>query len=187
MNTAAPWRWNRTAQLLHWLIALLIVALAVIGLWMTAMESSLAKINVFLLHKSLGITVLALAGLRLAWRIATTHPPEVPGPAWQRRSASLVHFLLYAMMFVMPLSGWLFNSASNFPLHWFGLVKLPALWAPDPLVKHWALWVHETGFWVLCVLVVVHAGAALKHHYVDHDDTLRRMLPGLPPATGDQP
>jgi cytochrome b561 len=180
MTTAAPDRWNRFAQLLHWLIALLIIGLSIVGLWMRGMPSSMDKLNIYALHKSVGITVLMLVALRLVWRSATRHPPEVPGPAWQRWSASAVHFALYVMMFAMPLSGWLYNSASNFPLQWFGLAKLPALWGPDPVVKHWAHSVHIYGFWTLAALVTLHAAAALKHHYFDHDDTLRRMLPGLP-------
>ncbi len=190
MTPAAPVHWNRFAQLLHWLIALLIVGLGILGLWMTAMAHSVDKMNLYLLHKSIGITVLMLAGLRLVWRLATRHPAGMPGPAWQRWTASVVHFALYVMMFVMPLSGWLFNSASNFPLHWFGLVKLPALWSPDPGVKYWALQVHEYGFWTLAALVGLHAAAALKHHYFDHDETLQRMLPGMPapkPPKGDSP
>lgn len=187
MMNVAPVRWNRFAQLLHWLIALLIVGLGSVGLVMTDMAASPDKIRIYLLHKSFGITVLMLVGLRLVWRLATRHPPEMPGPAWQRWSASAVHFGLYALMLAMPLSGWLFNSAANFPLQWFGIVHLPALWRPDPAVKYWAREVHDTGFWVLAALVGLHSAAALKHHYFDHDETLRRMLPGMPPPTGDKP
>jgi cytochrome b561 len=187
MTTVAPMRWNRFSQLLHWLIALLIVGQGIVGLLMTGMSPSPDKIKVYLLHKSFGITVLMLVGLRVLWRLATRHPPIMPGPAWQRWSASAVHGALYVMMFVLPLSGWLFNSASNFPLQWFGIVHLPALWGPDPMVKHWARQIHEYGFWTLAALVGLHAAAALKHHYFDHDDTLRRMLPGLPPPKGDAP
>ena len=187
MTTVAPVRWNRFAQVLHWLIALMIVGMGTVGLLMTDMTPSPDKIKIYLLHKSFGITVLMLVGLRLVWRLATRHPPEVPGPAWQRWSASAVHFALYALMFAIPLSGWLFNSAANFPLQWFGIVHLPALWGPDPAVKHLAREIHEDAFWILAALVVVHAAAALKHHYFDHDDTLRRMLPGLPPPDGDKP
>ncbi|MEO7478953.1 MAG: cytochrome b [Lysobacteraceae bacterium] len=180
MNVSAPARWNRFAQLLHWLIALLIVGLATVGLLMVNMSASMDKLKVFALHKSIGITVLMLVGLRLVWRLATRHPPEMPGPAWQRWSARGVHGALYVLMFVMPLSGWLYNSAANSPLQWFGLFNLPAIWAADPVVKHWAVRVHEYGFWTLAILVIIHAGAALKHHYFDRDETLRRMLPGIP-------
>lgn len=189
MTTLAPARWTRVAQVLHWLIALLIVCLGIVGLVMVDMAPSFDKLKVFALHKSVGITVLVLVGLRFVWRLAHRAPPPLPAPRWQQVSAALVHGALYVLMFVMPLSGWLFNSAANFPLQWFGLFNLPALWAADPAMKHWALQVHEYGFWTLAVLVVVHAGAALKHHYFDHDETLRRMLPGMPSpnADGDTP
>jgi cytochrome b561 len=173
----APDRWNRFAQLLHWLIALLIVGLGTVGLIMTDMAPSPDKIKVYTLHKSFGITVLMLVALRLVWRLATRHPAPAPGPRWQTLSASVVHFLLYVLMFAIPLSGWLFNSAANFPLQWFWLVHVPAIWGPDPAVKHFAREFHEAAFWVLITLAVLHAAAAFKHHYFDRDDVLRRMLP----------
>ncbi|HEY2345506.1 MAG TPA: cytochrome b [Xanthomonadaceae bacterium] len=184
MNREPAVRWNRFAQVLHWLIALMIVGMGIVGLTMTLMEPSLDKLKVYALHKSFGITVLVLVALRLLWRISHRAPPPVPMPRWQHVSAQAVHFLLYVLMFAMPLSGWLFNSAANFPLQWFGLVQLPSLWHADPDVKHWAREFHEYGFWTLFALVSLHAAAAIKHHYIDKDETLRRMLPGLPPPEG---
>jgi cytochrome b561 len=186
MNEPAV-HWNRTAQVLHWLIALMILGMGIVGLSMTLMSASMDKVKVYQLHKSFGITVLVLVGLRLVWRLAHRAPPPVPMPHWQHAAASAVHALLYVLMFALPLSGWLFNSASNFPLQWFGLFHVPAIWGPDPAVKHWAREFHEYGFWTLAALVVLHAAAAFKHHYIDHDETLRRMLPGLPPPDGDTP
>ena len=185
MTAFAPVRWNRFAQLLHWLIALLILGLGSVGLWMVNMAPSMDKLKVFALHKSIGITVLVLAGLRFVWRLAHRAPPPLPAPRWQQVSASIVHAALYVLMFAMPLSGWLFNSAANFPLQWFGLFNLPALWHADPALKHIALQVHVYGFWTLAILATVHAGAALKHHYFDRDETLRRMLPGMPSPKPD--
>ena len=174
----APLKWGGVSMVFHWLIALLIIALATIGLIMTDMANSPTKINVYQLHKSIGIIVLALAALLLLWRLATRAPVPLAGtPRWQRIAASGTHAALYAMMLVMPLSGWLFNSAANFPLKWFGLVKLPALWGPDPAVKQWARDVHEYGFYVLAALVLLHVGAALWHHWFVKDATLARMLP----------
>ena len=187
MNMATPTRWNRLAQLLHWLIALLIVGLGTVGLVMTDMENSPDKLRIYALHKSFGITVLMLVALRLLWRLATRHPAPVPGPRWQRLSASAMHFLLYVLMFAIPLSGWLFNSASNFPLRWFGLFHVPSLWAPDPAVKHLSHALHEYGFWTLIALAVLHAAAAFKHHYMDRDETLTRMLPGIRKPDGERP
>lgn len=177
-------RWNRPAQVLHWLIALLIVGMGVLGLGMTQMDPSMAKLKVYALHKSIGITVLALVALRLLWRIAHRAPPPVPMPRWQQRAAVAMHALLYVMMFVLPLSGWIYNSAANFPLQWFGTISLPSLWHFDPALKHRAHAIHESGFWILLVLVLAHAAAALKHHFIDRDQTLRRMLPGLPARKG---
>jgi cytochrome b561 len=178
MPTRTPSKWGGVSMFFHWLIALLIVTLATVGLIMVDMTNSPTKISVFQLHKSIGITVLALAALRLVWRLAHRAPAPVAGtPRWQHLAASGTHAALYAMMFVMPISGWLFNSAANFPLKWFGLVKLPALWGPDRVVKAWALDVHVYGFYVLAVLVLAHVGAALWHHSFKKDETLVRMLP----------
>ena len=174
----APLKWGGVSMLFHWLIALLIIALAMIGLIMTDMANSPTKINVYQLHKSIGITVLALAALRLVWRLAHRAPAPVAGtPRWQDVVASATHAALYAMMLVMPISGWLFNSAANFPLKWFGLVKLPALWGPDRIVKSWALGVHVYGFYMLATLVLLHVAAALWHHSFKKDATLVRILP----------
>jgi len=173
-----PSRWGAVSMFFHWLIALMIAGLATVGLLMTDMANSPAKISVYQLHKSIGITVLALVALRLLWRLATRAPAPVPTmPRWQHAVASGTHVLLYTMMLAMPISGWLFNSAANFPLKWFGMVKLPALWGPDRAVKAWALDIHVYGFYILAALVAIHAAAALMHHWFDKDSTLVRMLP----------
>lgn len=188
MSTPTPAaRWGRIHQLLHWGIAAMILGLAAVGLWMTGMPNSMDKLQVYALHKSFGITVLALVLLRLGWRLVAGRPPALPGPAWQTRLAGAMHGLLYLLMLAMPLSGWLYNSASNFPLRWFGVVTLPALSGPSPGLKAIAGAVHEWGFWLLALLVAVHAGAAIKHHLVDRDATLARMLPRafFPPPQDD--
>lgn len=173
-----PDRWGWVSQSLHWLIALLIVVIAVIGLTMGDLPNSPRKISVYALHKSLGLTVLALVALRLAWRMYAGAPHHLPGtPAWQRWAASMTHLALYAVMFAMPLTGWLLNSAAGYPLQWFKLFNLPALAAEDDGLRELAEEMHEAGFWLLLVLVLVHAGAALFHHLFQRDDTLRRMLP----------
>lgn len=170
--------WSTPVKTLHWLIALLVITLAVLGLTMKGMPNSPDKIQIYALHKSLGLTVLALVALRIVVRASDRRPPHPAAlPPWQRVSAEAVHGLLYVLLIAMPLSGWLFNSAANFPLKWFGLVSIPALTGPDPELKELARAAH---FWLFCVLAglfVVHAGAALQHHFVRRDDVLRRMLP----------
>lgn len=171
-------RWSAISQLLHWVILALLVAIAYLGLTMVDLPNNPAKIGVYALHKSLGLTVLALVVIRLGWRWYAGAPGPVPGtPRWQERVASLTHIGLYVLMVVLPLSGWLFNSASGYPLPWFGLVNLPALAGRDEGLAELAEEVHEYGFWVLVALVAAHTGAALFHHFVQRDTTLVRMLP----------
>ncbi|MBS7456404.1 cytochrome b [Coralloluteibacterium stylophorae] len=182
-------RWGGVSQALHWFVALAILVLAVVGLVMGELPRTPRYFWVYDLHKSLGLTVLALMAVRLGWRLYAGAPPDVPMPTWQHRVAGLSHWLLYILAFAMPLSGWLYDSASGLrPLRWFGLAEVPKLAAPDPTLKAASLAVHEYGFWVLAVLVVVHAGAALWHHFVQRDVTLSRMVPRVlldPPTPKD--
>lgn len=174
-------RWGGVSQLLHWAILVLLVWIAWLGLTMVDMPNTPAKIGNYALHKSLGLTLLALVALRLAWRVFAGAPAPVAGtPTWQARVASLTHLALYGLMFAIPLSGWLFNSASGYPLQWFKRFNLPALAGRDPSLADTAVRIHEAGFWLLAALVMLHAAAALYHHFVQRDDTLRRMLPSRP-------
>lgn len=172
-------RWGAVSQSLHWLIALLIVTIATVGLVMDELPKTPKYFWVFTLHKSLGITVLALAVLRLGWRLYAGAPPPVPGtPRWQARIASFTHWLLYALIFAMPLSGWLYDSSSGLrPFRWFGLAEVPKLSPPNESLSHLSHDVHETLFLVLLGLVALHAAAALYHHFFQNDATLARMLP----------
>lgn len=173
-------RWGVVSLGIHWLTVILVLCLAFVGLLMDELPNSPTKVQVYALHKSFGLTVLALTVLRLLWRLVVGVPQPVPGvPRWQTAVAKLTHGALYVVLLAMPLSGWLYNSASGFPLKWFGLFPLPKLSGYDPDVKHFALAVHETLFLVLAAIVTLHALAALKHHYLDHDRTLARMLPLL--------
>lgn len=177
-NTAN--HWGSISKLLHWLIVGLIGWLAWLGLTMVDMPATPAKINTYALHKSLGLTLLALVSLRLLWRLYAGAPAPVTGtPRWQVRVAGITHIGLYVLMFAMPLSGWLFNSAAGYPLQWFKLFNLPALAGDDEALAALALQVHQTGFWLLLLLVAGHVGAALYHHLFQGDETLRRMLPAL--------
>ena len=172
-------RWGGVSQTLHWLIAACILALGVVGLTMGELPKTPKYFWVYTAHKSLGITVLALVTLRLAWRLHAGAPAPVPGtPTWQERIAGLTHTLLYVLMFAMPLSGWIYDSASGLrPFRWFGLVDVPKLVSPDPQKVAVSHAIHEYGFWLLIALVLAHAGAALYHHFVQRDATLVRMLP----------
>lgn len=175
-NTDA--RWGPVSQLLHWLIVLLILGQGTIGLLMTDLRNSPDKIQIYALHKSVGLTIFALAVLRLAWRWHAGTPRPVAGmPRWQERAARLSHWGLYALLFAIPISGWVLNSAAGFPLQWFGLFNLPALVGGDPALRETAGDVHALLFWTLVALALVHAGAAFYHHLFQRDATLARMLP----------
>lgn len=175
-NTAE--RWGVVSKTLHWLIVLLILGQGTVGLLMVEMRNSPDKIQVYALHKSFGLTILALALLRLSWRLAVGVPRPVAGtPAWQNRIARSTHALLYVLLLAIPLSGWLFNSAAGFPLQWFWIVNLPALVAQDQALRELAGTLHEWLFWGLVATASVHAAAALHHHLFLRDATLARMLP----------
>ncbi len=184
-NTAD--RWGPVSQAFHWLIMLLILGLAIVGLTMGELPRTPKYFWVYTAHKSFGITVLALVIARLAWRLYAGKPAPVPGtPTWQERIANVTHWLLYALILAMPISGWLYDSASGLrPFRWFGLFDVPKLSPPDESLRSLSHGVHEWGFWVLVALVVAHAGAAFYHHYFQRDATLIRMLPQRSPRMAD--
>lgn len=173
-------RWGAVSQSFHWLIVLLILVQGTIGLVMVNLPKKPSVFAIYNLHKSIGLTILALAVLRIAWRMFAGRPRHLPMPDWQRRAAIIGHAALYVLLFVVPLSGWLFDSASALrPLHWWGVVRMPSLTGgPAPHLRDFAAGLHETLFWCLIAVAAVHAAAALQHHFIHRDATLRRMLPG---------
>lgn len=185
-NTAD--RWGPVSQGLHWLIVLLILGQGTVGLLMHELDNSPTKVQVYALHKSFGLTILALVALRVLWRLYAGRPAPVPGtPGWQERIASLTHFALYALLFAIPISGWILNSASGFPLQWFGLFHVPSIAGRDHDLHELAEDVHEWLFWALVALAAVHAAAGIYHHLFQRDATLARMLPrGWLRVGGDQ-
>jgi cytochrome b561 len=174
--------WGRFSIALHWLSFLLVLSLAIVGLTMVELPTGVLKLKVYALHKSFGLTVLALTALRLLWRLFERRPPMLAAPRWQNALAALTHYGLYLLLLLVPLSGWWFNSTAGFPLKWFGLFKLPPLGGFDLALKQMARDRHEFLFWVLAATVALHAAAALWHHYRLRDRTLARMLPGQRPA-----
>ncbi|WP_313276466.1 cytochrome b, partial [Stenotrophomonas sp.] len=176
-NTAQ--RWGSLSKSLHWLIAVLILALGIVGLTMGEFPKTPKYFWIYTMHKSIGITVLVLVAVRLGWRLYAGAPEPVPGtPSWQERIASVTHWLLYLLMFAIPLSGWLYDSASGLrPFKLFGLVEMPKLVAPSEQASQISHAIHEWGFWALILLVLAHAGAALYHPIHQRDATLARMLP----------
>lgn len=168
--------YGRTAVLLHWAIALLIVIGFTVGLTMVDLPLSPQKAKVFAYHKWIGITVLGLALVRVAWRATHAGPPELPMPGWQRLAARATHVLLYVLMLAIPLAGWMYTSAAGFPVVYLKLVQLPDLVSKDKELAVLLKLVHKVLAWSLSGVVALHLAAALKHHFIDRDATLKRML-----------
>ena len=171
--------YTRTAIALHWLAGALILCGFALGLWLKDLPISPPTLRLYAYHKWIGITVFLLAVVRLAWRRAHPAPAPVAMPEWQRRAAAATHALLYGLMLLIPLSGWVYSSASGVQVVYLGLVPLPDLVSKDKALASVLKAVHITLNYTLLALVIVHAGAALKHRWVDRDDVLRRMLPFL--------
>ena len=171
-------RYTRTAIALHWLMALLIIATFPLGLYMSDLALSPIKLKLYSYHKWIGIVILILLLARVLWRL-THRPPlfEVAMPRWQVFSAHAVHLMLYILLLVVPLSGWLMSSALGFQTVLFGVLPLPDLIGPDKALGAVLKSVHEILNYSLLGVVIVHVAAALQHHFIHRNGTLRRMLP----------
>ncbi len=170
-------RYSGVAIALHWVTALLIVANLLLGLSMVPLPLSPRKLQWYLWHKWIGITVFLLTSLRLTWRLLRPPPPPVPMPRWQRRASSLSHAALYALLLLVPVSGWVYSSATGVQVNYLGLFPLPNLVGKDRSLAAALRILHLTLNSALFALVLVHAGAALRHHFVQRDAVLHRMLP----------
>lgn len=170
--------YTRTAISLHWLIALGLSGTFGLGYYMSGLAFSPAKLQYYSWHKWAGVTLFLLIVARLAWR-ATHRPPALPATtgAGARFAAHAAHGALYALMLAIPLSGWLMSSAQGVTTVWFGLLPLPDLLARDAALGNRLAQAHAVLNYTLLALVILHIAAALKHHYIDRDNVLTRMLP----------
>jgi cytochrome b561 len=170
--------YTATAKSLHWLNAVLLLGLLGLGFYMQGLPLSPEKLKLYSWHKWAGVTVFLLVIVRLAWRVTHQPPPLPPSmPRVQQWAAHAGHFALYVLMLAIPLSGWLMSSAKGFQTVWFGVLPLPDLVGKDQVLGALLLTVHQVLNLALVVVVIGHVGAALKHHFVDKDDVLTRMLP----------
>ncbi len=172
---ASDERYNRVARLLHWVIAALAIGNVLGGLLHDALENI---VNLIPLHKSIGLTVLALTVVRIAWRFTWRHPAYPQGMArWQMQAARAVQAAFYGLLLLMPLTGWVMASAGQYPLGWFGLFDVPKFAVAKESVLYLASRSgHEVLGWVFAALIVLHVAAALRHHFVLRDRVLSRML-----------
>jgi len=181
---ASPTRYSSVAIALHWLIAFLIIGQAAAGLYMHNLPATTLKFELYQWHKSFGVTILFLSFLRLFWRL-THKPPALPGgmAAWERFAARVSHVGFYVLIIAVPIVGWAMVSASpkDVPTVLFGAIAWPHMpgipqgEGLEDILKE----THEYMAFTILGLLVLHVGAALKHHFVNRDGVLSRMLPFL--------
>lgn len=173
--------YTRTAMILHWLIALLIVAAFSLGLIMSDMPGlTMTKLRYFSWHKWLGVTIFMLMVARALWRV--THPaPPLPSstPAWQRQMANWIHRSFYVLLIVIPLTGYFYSLAAGVQVVYLGFIPLPVLIDKNDALKEILDNAHSILNFTMAGLVALHVLAAFKHHFIDHDGVLARMLPFL--------
>lgn len=171
-------RYTKTAVVLHWLVAAVVLGQFSWGWLMQQIPKSPpgVRADAFNLHKSIGLCLLALMLFRLGWRLAHPPPALPPMPLWQARAASITHVALYAALILMPVAGYLGSVWSGYPVKWFG-ITLPAWGTSIPALKEAMSTVHFVTSWVLLSLVALHAAAAMLHA-VRGDGILTRMTFG---------
>ena len=169
------------AIVLHWVMAAVLIALLAMGLYMVSLPDvgfDTRKIALILYHKQLGLLALALAALRLAWRVGNALPSLAETlPDWQKVIARLVHLFFYVLMLALPITGWLMSSAAGIPVPLFGLFNLPDLVPHDEYLFEAFVEIHRWLGYALVGCIVIHAGAALRHHFLFKDGTLKKMWP----------
>ena len=177
-NDNPPARYTGIAQLFHWIIAGLIVTQFILAWSAEDLPLGMHKLALFARHKSIGMTVLMLAVLRLLWRFKH-RPPQLPAAMTpiERRLAGATHVAFYVLLFAMPITGWMMSSAKNYSVSWFGLFTWPDLIAQNDGAFNVLKTTHDYLSDILFGIAVLHVLAALKHHFWNKDDVFLRMLP----------
>jgi cytochrome b561 len=176
----SQFHYDRVQRLLHWSMAAIIVVAIAIGIY-CGYQVPGTQPRKFLLdiHKSLGMTALALVAIRIGYRLFAGAPPYRKAlGATVHASSKVAHGLLYALMLFMPLSGYLFSSAGGYSLPWFGLFQWPRVLPLDKGLANAGEWLHDRTAWLICGVVVLHVAAALWHRVVKKDEVFARMAAG---------
>jgi cytochrome b561 len=173
--------WPGAVRLLHWISAVMIITMLAVGAIMVRVDDTGIRFDLYQSHKAFGFVVLSVTVLRLLTRLVVApRGPAVPGPRWQSLAASAAHGALYLLIVAVALSGWTMASATPLPIPTsvFGLFELPAIVARDietyKLAKAWHGWLTKA----LLAVALLHVVAALKHHFINRDTVLRRMIGG---------
>ncbi|MDE2441090.1 MAG: cytochrome b [Betaproteobacteria bacterium] len=170
--------YTKTAKALHWLMAILLFGLLALGFYMHDLPLSPDKLKLYSWHKWAGVTAFLLVGFRLLWRLAH-RPPALPDsmPKLMQFAAHAGHLMLYLLMIAIPLTGWLMSSAKGFQTVYFGVLPIPDLLNKNKEVGDLLALVHKSLNLLFIAVLAAHISAALKHHFIDKDDILTRMLP----------
>ena len=161
----------------HWLLVVFIIAMISMGIYLEELERGPEKFELIGIQKSIGAIILILVALRVIWRLFQRFPEPAGTPRdWEHKLARAWHILVLAVIFVVPLSGYVSSSSGGYPVSVFGLFNLPAIAPVDKSLHEIAEEVHEFTGILLIPLIMLHAAASLKHHYWDKDTTLRRMV-----------
>ncbi len=169
--------WGLVSRLLHWFTAIAVFFMFAVGITMINMRLSPMKLEMFIVHKSTGMLILVVVLLRILWRLMNPAPrPSRHLSQFQRRVAGTGQWLMYCLLVAIPVSGWVINSAANFPLRWFGLFEIPPITGPSIEIEDMAKTTHLVLICCLAAIVLIHIGAALHHHWIKRNDILKRML-----------
>lgn len=173
-----PEKYGVISKLFHWVMFVLIVSMIFFGMWMSDLAPSVLKIQAYFWHKSTGILILFLLAARLCWKW-TNLRPLLPTTLkqWQLHAIHMTHTLLYFMMFLMPVSGWMMNSAAGFDVSFYGLFSLPLIITPNIILRDILHETHIIGAYAFILLISGHIGAAFLHHFYYRDTVLKKMLP----------
>ena len=170
-------RYHPISRYLHWITAIMVYSVFGLALYFDGMPKGPEKFALVDYHKWFGLTVLVLVIIRLLWRLRQKVPAtSATMHAWEKKIAQAIHHLLYIMMLLIPLAGWAMSSAKGYSVSFFGWVTLPALVDKDIDLAKLFKEIHEVGGWGLIIVAALHALSALKHHFINKDDILRRML-----------
>ncbi len=171
-------RYSRAAKFFHWTIDLLVLTIVPVGILMGRIPEGRIQGSLYPLHKSVGALILLLMTLRIIYRFSHGAPaPESTLKPWERLVSGMVHWVLYALLFVTPIVGLLANSAYGEPTPFFGLFQIPPLIAKNGPLAERLFYFHGWLGWAVGALFCAHIGAALQHYFINRDGVMQRMLP----------
>ncbi len=174
--------WGSVSKSFHWLLFVLVTTQLSIGIYTDTLDTDIPaqfelSLAIWPFHEGIGLTIFPVAAAAFIWRLRNTRPKYVPMPRWQQIASRAVQELIYVIIIILPLVGFVQTQAYGFPVTYFNLFTFPKLFEKSDALEQAMHNVHETLGWTLAVLLVVHTAAAVKHHVIDKDETLKRMLP----------